>query len=63
MKETSEKVVRVGLKRKAKDIFDEIEFETAGMIRNGWILRESVMEECLGNVHLIFERELSEVLF
>ena len=58
MKETSEKVVRIVLKRNAKDIFDEIEFETAGMIRNGWLLSESVMEESLGNVHLIFEREL-----
>ena len=62
MKETSEKVIRVGLKRSPKDIFDEIELTAAEMIRSGWILRESVLEESLGKVHLIFERELSEIL-
>ncbi len=60
MTENAERIVRVGLKRKPKAIFDEIESITAQMVRDGWCMRESFIEESLGNVHLIFEREIPE---
>jgi hypothetical protein len=43
-----------------KAVFDEIESITARMVRDGWRMRESFIEECLGNVHLILEREIPE---
>jgi hypothetical protein len=58
MKENAERIVRVGLKRKPKAIFDEIDSITAAMVRNGWIMHESMIEETLGNVHIIFQREV-----
>jgi len=58
MKECSEKIVRVGLRRDPKRIFDEVERTTAAMVRAGWSLRESVLEEGLGRIHLFFEREI-----
>jgi hypothetical protein len=60
MKETMEKVVRVGLSRNVRKVFDEIESVSAEMIRSGWELRESCIEECLGKVHLIFHRDIDE---
>ena len=60
MKETVERVIRVGLKRNERKVFDEIESVSAEMIRNGWELKESCLEECLGNVHLIFQRDSNE---
>jgi hypothetical protein len=61
MMENTERIVRVGLTRGAKAIFDEIESITAGMIREGWNMRESFIEESLGKVHLIFERAINEI--
>jgi hypothetical protein len=58
MKETIERIIKVGLKRDARKVFDEIESISAEMIRNGWELQESCLEECLGNVHLIFQRDI-----
>jgi hypothetical protein len=60
MKETIERVVRVGLVRDVRKVFNDIESVSAEMIRNGWQLQESCLEECLGNVHLIFERDIDE---
>jgi hypothetical protein len=60
MKETTERVIRIGLKRDVRKVFDEIESISAAMIREGWTLQESCLEECLGGVHLIFERILDE---
>jgi hypothetical protein len=60
MKETTERIIQVGLKRNARKVIDEIESVSARMIRSGWKLQESCMEECLGNVHLIFERDVDE---
>jgi hypothetical protein len=59
MKETADITVRVGFKRNPKDVFDEIEFASARMIRDGWTVCDSIIEESLGNVHIIFERELT----
>lgn len=58
MKESTEKTVRVGLVRSPKRIFDEIEEVTAAMAREGWTLKDTVLEETLGNVHLLFERDV-----
>jgi hypothetical protein len=59
MKETTERVIRVGLVRDVRKVFNDIESVSAEMIRNGWNLQESCLEECLGNVHLIFERDIN----
>lgn len=58
MKECIEKVIKVGFKRKPKDIFDEIETVTETMMRDGWTLKGNCAEEGMGAVHLFFEREL-----
>jgi hypothetical protein len=60
MKETIERVIRVGLVRDVRKVFNDIESVSAEMIRKGWKLQESCLEECLGNVHLIFERDINE---
>jgi hypothetical protein len=60
MKETVERVIRIGLKRDVRKVFDEIESVSAEMIRKGWKLQQSCLEECLGSVHLFFERTLDE---
>jgi hypothetical protein len=59
MKEGTERIVRVGLQKDPKVIFDEVEQITAEMIRSGWSLSESCLEDSLGNIHLLFERELT----
>ena len=58
MKESCEKVIKVGFNKKPKKIFDEMEAVSAEMIRRGWYLRDSVIEDGLGLAHLFFEREL-----
>lgn len=59
MKECVERVVKIGFTRNPKAIFDEIESISARMIREGWQLRDTCMEDGLGYAHLFFERELS----
>jgi hypothetical protein len=58
MKECTERVVRVGFKRDPKKIFDQVDSITASMIRDGWKLKESCLENGLANIHLFFEREI-----
>ena len=58
MKQSTEKVVKVGYAKDPKKIFDEIELLSAEMIRQGWYLRDSLLEEGLGQVHLFFERDI-----
>ena len=58
MKESTEKVVKVGFSRNAKKVFDEVDQTTADMIRRGWTLHDSFMEEGLGKIHLFFERDV-----
>jgi hypothetical protein len=60
MKQITERIVRIGLKRDARKVFDEIESVSATMIRDGWTLQQSCLEECLGGIHLFFERSLEE---
>jgi len=59
MKEACERVVRVGLQRNPKKIFDEIDQVTAGMAREGWSLHTTCLEESMGNIHLLFERAVA----
>ncbi|MCL2690399.1 MAG: hypothetical protein FWE57_11225 [Chitinispirillia bacterium] len=59
MKESSEKIIKVGFNRSPEKIFDEIEQVTAEMVRGGWYLRDSLMEDGLEYAHLFFEREIN----
>jgi hypothetical protein len=58
MKESAEKVIKLGFRRSPKKVLDEVERVTAEMIREGWTLKETLVEEGLGNIHLFFDREL-----
>jgi hypothetical protein len=58
MKQRAERVVRLGLTRSPKKVFDEVEQVTARMVRSGWTLRETCVEESMGNIHLLFERDV-----
>lgn len=59
MKESAERIIRLGFKRSPKIIFDEVEHVSAEMMRQGWYLKDTLIEESLGNIHLFFEREVS----
>ena len=59
MKECTERLVKIGFSRNPRRIFDEIESVTAAMVREGWQLRDSCIEEGLGSVHLFFERTIA----
>jgi len=56
----TEKSIKVGFRRSAKKIVDEIESTTAAMIRSGWSPLDSVFEEGLGKIHLFFEKDVSQ---
>ena len=58
MKESAERVVKVGFSRSPKKIFDQVDGITAGMVREGWVLADSILEEGLGKIHLFFERDV-----
>jgi hypothetical protein len=58
MKESAERVVEIGFIRNPKRVVNEVERLTAEMIREGWELSDTCVEENLGNVHLFFEREV-----
>jgi hypothetical protein len=58
MTESAERIIKIGFKKNPKKILDEVEFVSAEMIREGWILKETCIEDGLGGVHLFFEREL-----
>ena len=59
MKECTERIVNVGFSKEPKAVFDEVERVSAEMIRQGWILDDSFVEDGLGKIHLLFEREIS----
>jgi hypothetical protein len=59
MKECIERLVRIGFTRNPKHIFDEIESVSATMLREGWRLYDTCMEDGLGCAHLFFEREIA----
>jgi hypothetical protein len=62
MKESAERVVKVGFHRNPRRVFDDVEALTAQMTRDGWTLRDSIMEEGLGKIHLFFEREINTII-
>ena len=59
MNESAERIVKVGFMRSPRKIFNDVELITADMLRRGWSLKETVVEEGLGNIHLFFEREMA----
>jgi hypothetical protein len=59
MRECTERIIPVGFMRDPKSIFDEVEKISAEMIRQGWKLHDSHIEESLGNIHLFFERSIT----
>ena len=58
MKETAERTAKLGFTKNPKKVIDEVERITAEMIRDGWYLKDSIVEESLGNIHLFFERDV-----
>jgi hypothetical protein len=56
MKECAERVIKIGFRKNPKKICDEIERVSAEMIRDGWHLRDTCVEDGLGCAHLFFER-------
>jgi hypothetical protein len=58
MKEAAERKIRLGLTRSARKVVAEVESATADMIRDGWVLVESITEDSLGYIHLFFERDI-----
>jgi hypothetical protein len=58
VKESAERVVKVGFTKSPKKIFDEIDRTTAEMMRDGWVFLDGIIEEGLGYAHLFFEREI-----
>jgi len=58
MLEYKEYRVKIGFKREPKDIFDEIEQTTARFIRNGYFLKETVTNDFLDYVDLLFVRDV-----
>lgn len=60
MKECTERIVNVGFSKDPKAVFDEVERVSAEMIRQGWILDDSFVEDGLGKIHLLFERKIRD---
>ncbi|NLG16555.1 MAG: hypothetical protein GX556_04380 [Fibrobacter sp.] len=60
MVESFERIVKVGFARDPKLVFDEIEVVAAEMIRQGWYLKDTLIEDGLACVHLFFERFIEE---
>jgi hypothetical protein len=58
MKEATERVIELGFTRSPKKVVDEVEKVSARMMRRGWVLKETLVEESLGNIHLFFERDI-----
>lgn len=58
MKESAERIIKLGFKRSPKIIFDEVEQVSADMVRQGWCLKDTLIEEGMGNIHLFFEKEV-----
>jgi len=58
VKESAERMVKVGFTRSPKKVFDEIDRVTAEMVRLGWDFVDGMIEEGLGFAHLFFERDI-----
>jgi hypothetical protein len=58
VKESAERMVKVGFSRSPKKVFDEIDLVMAEMVMDGWVFVDGMIEEGLGFAHLFFEREI-----
>ena len=58
MREYCERQIEVGFDRDSKKIFDEIEVESARLLRDGWVIENCVADDTLGYINLIFYREV-----
>jgi hypothetical protein len=58
VRESAERMVKVGFTRNPQKVFDEIDLVTARMVRQGWVFVEGMIEDGLGYAHLFFEREI-----
>lgn len=61
MKECIERIVMVGFRRNPRQIFDEVEEVSAEMIRQGWELTDTCLEDGMAYIHLMFERNIYNV--
>jgi hypothetical protein len=59
MLEMKEHRIKVGLSREPKDIFDEIEQVSARFIRDGFHLKETIMNDFLDYIDLLFVRNIN----
>jgi hypothetical protein len=59
VKESSERIIKVGFSKSPRKVFDEIEQVAAEMVRGGWVLIDTLLEDGLGYAHLFFEREIN----
>ncbi|MGM0443472.1 MAG: hypothetical protein ACQEQV_04730 [Fibrobacterota bacterium] len=58
MKKVEEYYIKVGYRRTAKDIFDEVEIVTARFKRDGWDLDDAVIDNSLNFITLFFVKEI-----
>lgn len=62
MKETKEQIIKIGFVKQPAKVFDEIESVSALMIRDGWQLIDTCIEDGMGSAHLFFEREIENII-
>ncbi|MBN2037081.1 MAG: hypothetical protein JW768_10095 [Chitinispirillaceae bacterium] len=60
MREATERVIELGFTRSPKKVVDEVERVSARMLRQGWALKETLVEDSLGRIHLFFERDIPD---
>ncbi|MCL2844395.1 MAG: hypothetical protein FWE23_02955 [Chitinivibrionia bacterium] len=58
MLEYKEYRIKIGFKRAPKDIFDEIDLVVARFMRNGYRLKDTIMNDFLEYVDLLFVRDV-----
>jgi hypothetical protein len=60
MKEVAEREIKIGLRRTAKAVVDEIEQTAKEMAMQKWKLVNTTTDEVLGSIFLFFEREITK---
>ena len=50
--------IEVGYSRAAKPIFDELDQTVAKLIREGWIVESTNIDDTLGHIDIIYYREI-----
>lgn len=59
MREYHEKRIEVGYDRNPKKIFDELDSFIAQLIRAGWKIEDTTLDESLGFIDIIYYREIT----